>query len=58
MWYKSISHKKNNEVLPFATAWMDLEVVMLSERSQRKTDTVEVHLYMEFKNETQNKTDS
>ena len=31
---------KKNEVLPFATTWMDLEVIMLSEISQIKTNTV------------------
>ena len=40
----SISHK-NNEILPFATTWMDLEGVMLNEISQtRKTNTVCYHL--------------
>ena len=29
-----------NEILPFATTWMDLEGIMLSEISQRKTNTV------------------
>ena len=33
-----LSHKKN-KILPFAT-WMDLEGIMLSEISQRKTNTV------------------
>ena len=28
---------KKNEILPFATTWMELEVIMLSEISQRKT---------------------
>ena len=28
---------KKNEILPFATTWMDLEGIMLSEISQRKT---------------------
>ena len=32
-----LSHKKN-EILPFATTWMDLEGIMLSEISQRKTN--------------------
>ena len=27
---------KNNEILPFATTWMDLESIMLSERNQRR----------------------
>ena len=31
---------KKNEILPFVTTWMDLEGIMLSEISQRKTSTV------------------
>ena len=31
---------KKREILPFATAWIDLEGSMLSEVSQRKTNTV------------------
>ena len=31
-------HKKN-KTLPFATTWMDIENIMLSERSQRKVNT-------------------
>ena len=31
---------KKNEVMPFATTWMDLEITILSEVSQRKTDTI------------------
>ena len=31
---------KRNEILPFATTWMDLEGIMLSEISQTKTNTV------------------
>ena len=29
---------KKNEILPFATTWMDLEGIMLSEISQTKKD--------------------
>ena len=29
---------KNKEILPFTTAWMDLESIMLSEISQSKKD--------------------
>ena len=29
-----------NEILPFAETWMDLEGIMLSETSQKKTNTV------------------
>ena len=32
--------KKKNEILPLAIIWMDLEGIMLSEISQRKTNTV------------------
>ena len=32
--------KKNNEILPFATMWMDLENNMLSLISQRKNGTI------------------
>ena len=32
-----LSHKKD-EILPFATTWMDLEGIMLSEISQREKD--------------------
>ena len=38
-----------NEILPFATTWMDLQSIMLSEISQTKTDTICVHLYVEIK---------
>ena len=35
--------------MPFATTWMDLEGIMLSEISQRKTNTVCYQLYVEYK---------
>ena len=31
---------RKNEIFPFATTWTDLEVIMVSEISQRKKDTV------------------
>ena len=45
MWYIYIynkillSHKKN-EIMPFAATWMDLEMIILSEVSQTKTNTI------------------
>ena len=29
---------KKNEIMPFAVIWMDLEIIILSEISQRKTN--------------------
>ena len=43
------SAMKRNEILPFATTGIDLEGIMLSEKSQRKTKTIWSHLYVEFK---------
>ena len=34
------STTKKNEILPFATVWMELEGIMLSEISQRKTKII------------------
>ena len=31
---------KENEIMPFAATWMDLEGIMLSDISQRKTNTL------------------
>ena len=44
LWYvytmEYYSAIKKNEILPFAATWMDLEGIMLSEISQRKTNAV------------------
>ena len=44
MWYiytmEYYSAIKKNEILPFATTWMELEGIMLSEVSQRKTKII------------------
>ena len=44
-----LSHKKN-EILLFAATWMELEGIIIYEMSQRKTNIVCYHLYMESKN--------
>ena len=31
---------KKNEIMPFAATWMDLEIIILSEISQIKTNNV------------------
>ena len=40
---------KKNEILLFAMTWMGLESFMLSKISQRKTNTIWFHSYVEFK---------
>ena len=41
---------KKNEIMPFAASRMDLEIIILREViSQRKTNTVIYHLYVESK---------
>ena len=43
-----LNHTKN-EVMPCAATWMNLEIIRLSEVSQRKTNTMWYHLYVESK---------
>ena len=31
---------KKNEIMPFAATWVDLEMIRLSEVSQKKTNTI------------------
>ena len=49
---------KKNEILLFVAAWMDLQGIVLSVISQRKTNTIRLHLYVEYKkqNKQTNKT--
>ena len=44
MWYiytkEYYSAIKKNEIMPFTETWMDLEIIILSEVRQRKTNII------------------
>ena len=40
---------EKNEIMPFVATWIDLEIIVLSEVSQLKTNTIWYHLYVESK---------
>ena len=49
MWYICTmeyysAKKKKNDIMPFAATWMELETLILSEISQRNTNTIQYHL--------------
>ena len=46
-----LSHGKN-EMMAFAATWIDLEIIILSEVSQRKTNIICYQLYVESKRNT------
>ena len=46
---KYYSAIKKNEIMPFSVTWMDPEIVILSEVSQRKTNIIRHRLYVESK---------
>ena len=52
MWYlytmEYYSAINKNEIMPFAAIWIQLKIVILSEVSQRKTNTLCYHLHVEF----------
>ena len=56
MWYMNTMEYylaiKKNEILPFATTWMELECIMLSEISQRKTNTNDFTHMWNLRNKT------
>ena len=53
MWYiyamEYYSAIKKNEIMPFVATWMDLEMIILSEVTQRKTSIIWYHVYVESK---------
>ena len=44
MWYihtiEYYSARKKNEIMPFTATWMDLEIIILSEVRQKKTNII------------------
>ena len=42
-------HQNIGELMPFAATWMDLEIIILDEVSQTKTNIIQCHLYVESK---------
>ena len=53
MWYiyavEYYSASKENEIMPFVATWVDLEIVILGDGSQRKRSIVQYHLSIESK---------
>ena len=43
------SATKENEMKPFATTWMGLEMIILNEVSQRKANVICYHSHVEYK---------
>ena len=50
---KYYSAIKKNEIMPFTETWMDLEIIILSEVSERQTSYA--HLYVKSKKKKKDK---
>ena len=50
------SAMKKGESLPFVRTWINLEGIMLSEKSQRKTNTVSFYLHVDYNTLTNGQT--
>ena len=35
-----LTNHKNNEIMPFAAMWMDLEIIIVNEISKKKTNII------------------
>ena len=46
-WTITQPQKKKKQIMPLAATWMDLEIIIPSEVSQRKTNTIWYHLHVE-----------
>ena len=44
-----LTNHKKNEILPFATTWMDPESILLIETSRTERQILRYHLYVESK---------
>ena len=45
-----LSHKKN-KIMPIGARWIQIEIIIISEVSQRKTNTMWYHLVFVFRSE-------
>ena len=45
---------KKNDILPFATMWMELDGIMLSKLSKRKTKIIRLHSYEDLETKQMN----
>ena len=48
--WNTTQSQKMNEILPFAATCLDLNCIMVSEKSHRRTNAVYYHLYVQSKN--------